>query len=185
MKNDKKIVRFFLDTEFNEHARKLAIDPISLALVAENPQQPEFYAVSNEYDESKITPWIKDNVIIHLPPPDTRISNDTIRDGIAAYFANFAKEKPDRIEIWASNGSTDNVVLANFFGGLMGLRQAFHDAGLPSPVFRELREVTRPTRTRHPKPENAHDALADARWTRDAFLASRQRLKKSQLFLVE
>lgn len=185
MKNDKKIVRFFLDTEFNEHARRLAIDPISLALVSENPHHPEFYAVSNEFDDSKITPWIKENVITHLPPPQARRSNDDIRDGIAAYFAKFSHDRPDRVEIWASNGSTDNVVLANFFGGLMGLRRAFHDAGLPSPVFRELREVTRPTRTRYPKPANAHDALADARWTRDAFLKSYKRLKKSQRFLVK
>jgi hypothetical protein len=140
MKNDNTTLRFFLDSEFNEHAAPFAIDPISVALVPEQENRDNFYAVSNAFDAAKITPWLNDNVVIHLPPPPARQSPDDIREGILRYLKTFRADDVVKVEIWAMNGSTDNVVLANFFGGLMNLRQAFNSAGLPSPEFRDLKE---------------------------------------------
>ena len=185
MKNDKTTLRFFLDSEFNEHAAKFAIDPISVALVPENANLDNFYAVSRDFAADKITPWLHDNVVVHLPPPQQRRSNDAIADDIIAYLKTFKTDHVDKIEIWAYNGSTDNVVLANFFGGLMGMRQAFNDASLPPPQFREVKELTRATGVKLPPPENAHDCLIDAIWTRELFKACVPKLGKEQRFLID
>ena len=183
---EKVKLRFFLDSEFNNSATQFFIDPISIALVSEDRSRANLYAVSSEFDADKITPWLEENVIKHLPAPTERVSNDTIRDKIIDYIASFkaAGQEVESVEIWAYNGSTDNVVMANFFGGLTNLRKAFNDAGLPNPDFRDMRELTRATGARLPLPENAHDCLVDALWTRDLFEHAVSKLKRGQKFLV-
>ncbi len=180
-------LRFFLDSEFNDNATRFAIDPISIALVPEDRTRENFYGVSGEFDAGKITPWLEENVIKHLPDPAERISNDEIRDKIIDYISGFKSEGTEisSVEIWAYNGSTDNVVMANFFGGLTSLRKAFNDAGLPKPDFRDMKELTRATGKKLPLPENAHDCLVDAIWTRELFEYSVKNLKKGQKFLVK
>lgn len=149
-----KILRFFLDTEFNEHAARNTLDPISVALVPADESRPNFYGVSNEYNAEKITPWLKDNVVKHLPPQDERKSEAEIRQGITDYINSFDKEGVTKVEIWAYNGSTDFQVLSNFFGSQMGLRKAFNEAGLPEPVFRDVKELMRaPTAKNFPCPK--------------------------------
>ncbi len=184
MTNDKKTLRFFLDTEFNEHAARFAIDPISLALVPEDTTRDNFYAVSNDFKADKITPWLQENVVVHLPSPEQWQSPDDIRDNIIRYLQTFKADDIGKIEIWALNGSCDNVVLSNFFGGLMGLRDAFKKAGLPRAEFREMNELVRATGVNLPSPENAHDCLIDALWTRDLFKACVGKLKKERRFLL-
>ena len=181
-----KKLRFFLDTEFNEHAARNKLDPISVALVPEDETKPNFYGVSNEYNAGKITPWLNDNVVKHLPPADQRKSEDEIRQGITDYINSFDKEGVTSVEIWAYNGSTDFTVLSNFFGSQMGLRKAFTDAGLPRPEFRDVKELMHATKGKKlPAPENAHDSLQDTIWTRAQFKYLKKKLKKSQKFLVE
>lgn len=184
---EKVKLRFFLDSEFNDNARRFTIDPISIALVPQDRQHDNFYAVSSEFEAEKITPWLAENVISHLPPPAERMENDTIRDKMISYLSAFKADGKEitSIEIWAYNGATDNVVMANFFGGLMGLRRAFNAAGLPAPQFREMKELTRATGAKLPPPENAHDCLVDALWTRDLFEHQLPLLKKGQKFLVK
>ena len=181
-----KKLRFFLDTEFNEHAARNTLDPISLALVPEDNTQPNFYGVSNEYNTEKITPWLEENVVVHLPPADQRKSIAAIKQDMIEYLKGFASSEVKAVEIWAYNGSTDNVVLANFFGGLLPMRKAFNEAGLPSPQFREIKELVRATGEKVPPPsENAHDSLQDTLWTRDVFKHLAPKLKKSQKFLLD
>jgi hypothetical protein len=181
-----KKLRFFLDTEFNEHAARNTLDPISIALVPEDEAQPNFYGVSSEYNAEKITPWLEENVIKHLPPTDQRKSNDDIRDAMIEYLKGFSGQGATSVEIWAYNGSTDNVVIANFFGGLLNMRQAFNEAGLPRPEFREIKELARATGGQKlPPPENAHDSLQDTLWTRAMFKHLVPKLKRSQKFLVD
>ena len=180
-----KKLRFFLDTEFNEHAARNTLDPISLALVPEDTAQPNFYGVSNEYNAEKITPWLQENVVVHLPSEDQRKSNETLKQDMIEYLKGFASPEVKEVEIWAYNGSMDNVVLANFFGGLLPMRKAFNEAGLPSPQFREIKELIRATGEKAPPPpENAHDSLQDTLWTRAVFQHLVPKLKKSQQFLI-
>jgi hypothetical protein len=180
-------LRFFLDSEFNEHAKPFALDPISIALVPEDRRKRDYYGVSAEFDVAKITPWLQDNVVKHLPPGDKRRSNSDIRDDMVEYLKGFStKDNPvTSIEIWAYNGATDQVVMANFFGGLTSLRAAFKAAGLPSPQFRELKDLTRATGENLPPPANAHDCHEDALWARELFEALAPKLPAARRFLID
>jgi hypothetical protein len=176
-------LRFFLDSEFNEHASPFKLDPISISLVPEDRGKADFYGVSSEFDAGKITPWLQDNVVKHLPPDAERRTNAQIREDMVEYLKTFPKT--DKIEIWAYNGATDQVVMANFFGGLMGLRKAFNDAGFPRVEFRDLKELTRATGKKLPPPESAHDCHADAVWTRELFEHCERKLSKDRRFLID
>lgn len=181
-------MRFFFDTEFNEHAAAFRVEPISIAIVPEDEARPDFYAVSREFDETKITPWLQEHVIAQLPPPEARLGNAEIRDGIVPYLKGFlpAGNPPDKLELWARNGATDQVVLAGFFGGLGNLRDAFKKAGLPRPVFRDMHELQRAT-GRHGLPQTAelHNCKADARHERVDFRYFAGLLPPERKFLIE
>ena len=176
-------MRFFLDSEFNEHAKPFALDPISISLVPEDRTQPDYYGVSSEFDAARITPWLQDNVVKHLPPDDGRRTNAEVRDDMLEYLKTFPKA--DKIEIWAYNGATDQVVMANFFGGLTNMRKAFSDAGLPRVEFRELKDLTRATGESLPPPENAHDCHEDAIWARELFGTLAPKLPPGRKFLID
>lgn len=180
-------LRFFLDSEFNEHVQPHMLDPISIALVPEDKTSPAYYGVSAEFNAAALTPWLRENVEKHLPPETARRSNAAIAREMSDYLKAFANatEPVTSVEIWAYNGGTDQVVLANFFGGLMGLRQAFRDAGLPAPAFRDAKELVRATGESLPPPEDAHDSLADAIWTRDLFHHLAPKLTPEQRFLIK
>lgn len=183
---DKKRVRFFLDAEFNEYAGPFKLDPISIALVPEDEKAETYYGVSQEFDQERLTPWVVENVVRHLPAAEKRVSNEDIRKGILDYFKKFSTpDKPvEAVEIWAYNGATDQVVLAQFFGGLTALREEFKKAGLPKPLFRDLKELTRATGETLPAPENAHDCHADALWNREFFKTLSAKLPPARQFLV-
>lgn len=180
-----RTLRFFLDSEFNEHVAPHAIDPISIALVPEDAAKPDYYGVSSAFNTAAITPWLQQNVVKHLPPEAERRSNAEIRDDMIAYLKTFADPAATKLEIWAFNGATDQVVMANFFGGLNKMREAFKDAGLPRPEFRDLKELTRATGERLPPPENAHDCHADALWARDLYRHTAAKLPPERKFLLD
>ena len=56
-------MRYFLDTEFYEDGK--TIDLISIAVVADDGR--EFYAVSQEAQLHRVIPWVRTNVLPHLP----------------------------------------------------------------------------------------------------------------------
>ncbi|MEZ0262111.1 MAG: hypothetical protein ACAH80_13975 [Alphaproteobacteria bacterium] len=182
---EQKILRFFLDSEFNEHARPYALDPISISLVPDNDAKPDYYGVSREFNATAITPWLQQNVVRHLPPEVERRSNAEIKDDMIAYLKTFADPAVTKLEIWAFNGATDQVVMANFFGGLTAMRDAFKEAGLPRPEFRDLKELTRATGERLPPPENAHDCHADALWARELYRHTAKKLSPERKFLID
>jgi hypothetical protein len=147
-------VRFFYDCEFIEDGR--TIDLVSIGMVDESGR--EFYAVSTEFDENRAGPWVRRYVLPQLPPPSDRAwrSRARIREDLYAFLTERGEEE---IELWAWYAAYDHVALAQLWGPMPALpsripkftrdlRQRWEDVGKPKlPAA----------------PENAHDALADAR----------------------
>ncbi len=146
-------VRFFYDTEFIEDG--VTIDLVSIGVVDESGR--EFYAVSTEFDPAKAGPWVREHVLTKLPPPaDTAWRS---RRQLRADLLDFFGKPRDGIELWAWYAAYDHVALAQLWGAMPSLPRQL-------PRFtRDLRQrwddVGRP---RLPSaPDDAHDALADAR----------------------
>lgn len=154
-------MRFFFDTEFSE--RRGSMELISIGIVAEDGR--EFYTVSSEFDPSKVNDWVRDNVLPKLPESKDRLSYAEIGKRILDFVG---KDKP---EFWAYFADYDWVLFCWCFGSMvelpgnwprfcMDFKQFMHDRGLSK---RDLPKQDKKTE---------HDALADARWLRDAWNAT-------------
>lgn len=182
------VVRIFYDFEFLDLGR--TIEPISLGMVRDDGH--EYYAVfagimsPPVYRQICRHDWLMRNVIPHLPlTPGTTHKPPTIRYGgqfqldrqhahvksrtmIKHEVKNFL-DAAQPVQLWGYYAAYDHICLAQLFGPMMDrhpsmpmvtfdIVQLCHhlgrsEAGLPKP------------------PERAHNALADARWTRDAWEA--------------
>lgn len=146
-------MRYFYDTEFIEDGR--TIDLVSIGVVAEDGR--EYYAVSTEFNPDRAGDWVRANVLPKLPSPASKSwrSRRQIRDELLDFFT--AAGEP--VELWAWTGAYDHVALCQLWGPMTGLPRA-----IPR-YTRELRQVWedagRPTLPS--LPDDAHDALADAR----------------------
>ncbi len=146
-------VRFFYDCEFIEDGR--TIDLVSIGVVDESGR--EFYAVSTEFDGGRAGPWVRRHVLPQLPPPASDLwrSRARLREDLYSFLTAHGSD----IELWAWFAAYDHVALAQLWGAMPALptrlpkftrdlRQRWEDVGKP----------------RLPSaPDNAHDALADAR----------------------
>lgn len=153
-------MRWYIDTEFDENGR--TIDLISIALVSERDDVPDYYAVSSEFDPNACNEWVKANVLPKLPPRETWKPRSVIADEVRAILLH----NGDKPEVWGYFADYDWVALCQLFGRMVDLpermpffcldvRQAMHHAGVKRSEL-------------PPEPANAHDALADARWTKQA-----------------
>ncbi|HEY0573619.1 MAG TPA: polyadenylate-specific 3'-exoribonuclease AS [Pseudonocardia sp.] len=146
-------MRFFYDCEFIEDGK--TIELISIGVV--DTEGREFYAVSTEFDDRRAGPWVRANVLPKLPSPGDRAWRSRAR--IKEDLLDFLTAPGEEIELWAWIAAYDHVVLCQLWGAMPALprplprftrelRQRWEDAGrppLPAP------------------PQDAHDALADAR----------------------
>ncbi|NMO03343.1 polyadenylate-specific 3'-exoribonuclease AS [Gordonia sp. TBRC 11910] len=146
-------MRFFYDSEFIEDGH--TIELVSLGVVAEDGR--EFYAVSAEFDESRAGDWVRAHVLPKLPSPSSKAwkSRRAIRDELLEFLTADGSD----VELWAWVAAYDHVVLCQLWGPMTALpreiprftrelRQHWDDAGRP-----QLPAA----------PQDAHDALADAR----------------------
>ena len=156
-------MKYFYDTEFIEDGR--TIDLISIGMVAEDGR--EFYAISTEFNEKAAGPWVKENVLPWLPPRShpAWMSRKKLREKLFDFMVPdyrigkklHAHELP---ELWAWIGAYDHVALAQLWGDMTKLPREI-------PKFtRELRQLWEMAgKPAFPEaPEQAHDALVDARF---------------------
>lgn len=150
-------MKFWFDTEFIEDGK--TIDLISIGVVAEDGR--EFYAESNECDLSRASDWVKANVIPHLVHSyDGRIHMS--RTAIGEKLIEFMGAKP---EIWAYYADYDWVALCQLYGTMMDLPKGW-------PMYcRDVKQLCDSLgNPRLPKQSTTeHNALADARWTKEAW----------------
>lgn len=154
-------MKFWFDTEFIEDGK--TIDLMSIGIVAEDGR--EFYAECAECDLNRASEWVKANVIPHLT------ANITPRAQIAKEIVEFVGEYPittgpTKPELWAYYADYDWVALCQLFGTMMDLPKGW-------PMYcRDVKQLCdalgNPQLPEQGKGE--HHALADARWTRDAWM---------------
>lgn len=148
-------MKFWFDTEFYEDGTKIAL--ISIGVVAEDGRT--YYAeTTGAHGWASVTPWLRENVHPHLRGPHVE------RKQIAADLVAFMGEKP---EIWAYYADYDWVALCQLHGTMMQLPEGW-------PMYcRDVKQLC--DSLGNPKlPEQTsqeHEALADAMWTREAWLA--------------
>jgi len=154
-------MNYYFDTEFIETPWCLSL--VSIGIVAEDGR--EFYAVSSEAQTWSASEWVKENVLTRLTP--TRYPSaapkplGTIADELRAFIGD-----DDAVVFWAYYGAYDWVALCNLMGGMLNLPKGWYW------ICRELRtELDRGglVNCRDEGRADEHNALADARWIRQAF----------------
>ena len=147
-------MKYWIDTEFIEHPQ--TIDLISVGLVAEDGR--EFYAESSEVDWSKASNWTLSTVRPQLD------GNGLEREQIGYRVHDFTEGDREPV-FWGYFPAYDWVVFSWLFGGMNDL--PFHYPQLCLDIKQwaiELGDPELPAQI-----GVRHHALADARWTRDAW----------------
>jgi len=162
-------MKYFYDTEFIEDGK--TIDLVSIGIVCEDGRT--YYAISRDFKARKASPWVKENVLAKLPPryamwmDSPRVREETyqwkskkqIKEDLLDFFCG------DKPELWAYYADYDHVVLCQIFGKMMDLPRNM-------PMFtNDIKQLC--NSLGNPKlPEqgkNEHHALADAKWTKQAY----------------
>jgi 3' exoribonuclease, RNase T-like len=147
-------MKYWLDTEFI--ARPYTIDLISIGLVAEDGR--EFYAESSEVDWTKASQWTLETVRPQLEGPGMA------REDIGYAIRRFVDADKTPV-FWGYFPAYDWVVFSWLFGNMDEL--PFHFPQLCLDIKQLAIELADPEL---PHQVGArHHALADARWTRDAW----------------
>lgn len=162
------LVRCFVDTEFYEDGK--TIDLISLGAVRSDGR--EFYAVSSEAKLDRVSEWVRDNVLPHLPPQGDPAwqTRSEIALGFSAFMIGLDREKLGETweqvgEVWGYYSDYDWVGICQLYGTMMGLPRHF-------PMYcLDLKQLSWMLgNPKHPEQETGeHHALHDARWNRDLF----------------
>ncbi len=163
-------MRYFYDCEFIEDG--ITVELVSIGMAAEDGR--EFYAVSTEFNPDRAGKWVRANVLPKLPGPSSQRwrSRAQIRDELLA-FLTADGTKP---QLWAWIAAYDHVALCQLWGAMPALPRAL-------PRFtRELRQHWEDAgSTPLPAaPDDAHDALADARHNLARFRAIEAHLSLSR-----
>lgn len=148
-------MRFWFDTEFYENGR--TIDLISIGIIAESGRS--YYAETLEAETTASrSPWLIENVRPQLVGSPRKFDYQIAKD-----IVEFMGDKP---EIWAYYADYDWVVLCQLYGRMIDLPKGW-------PMY--CRDVTQwcdmlgnPALPK--QVEKEHNALADAMWTRSAWL---------------
>jgi hypothetical protein len=109
------MMRIFLDTEFNGFYGKL----MSMALVPEDPSQPEFYVELEIFDQ--LNPWVRENVapkLNSIPKNRAEFQND-----LANYLWNCGEcvivaDWPDDIRHFCESVITGPGMTINLFNSI-------------------------------------------------------------------
>lgn len=157
-------MRWFMDTEFDENGTTIKL--ISIALVSERGD--EYYRVLEDgWRAEDCNEWVRENVVPHLFAGGAAIaSRAVVAQDMRDLLLVPGQPKP---EIWGYFADYDWVVFCQLFGRMVDLPE-----GMPM-YCRDLKqEMARRNISKDmlpPQSGTEHNALADARWIRDAYVA--------------
>lgn len=182
------MTKVWYDCEFLDDGTQ--IQPISIGLIAEDGR--ELYRVlldvdyGNELHEKIRTHrWLMENVVPHLPLSksvsqssannftwyfdlDTSSLLVVCRRQLRNEVRAFLDATPDA-ELWAWYGAYDHVMLAQLFGLMLDKPPSMPMWTNDLKQLQVARGVSDEQLEAAVPNEQAHNALADARWTRDAY----------------
>lgn len=160
------LVRCFVDTEFYEDGE--TIDLISIGAVRSDGG--EFYAVNSDALLHRVSPWVRENVLPHLPPygDPAWMHRNTIATRFSAFMgANiFEPRTPAVSELWPYYADYDHVAICQMYGTMMGLPNHFPRYTL------DLKQLSWMLgNPKHPEQDKSgeHNALEDARYHKQLF----------------
>ena len=152
-------MKYWFDTEFIEDG--VTIDLLSIGVVCEDGR--EFYAQNRDANLDAASEWVRDNVFPGMRDcPDERILHKEQLRSALYYFIEYGEGTP---EFWAYYGDYDWVVLCQLFGTMMDLPEGW-------PMFAmDVKQLAVSLGSPELPPQDSaeHNALNDARWTRDAW----------------
>jgi hypothetical protein len=147
-------MKYWIDTEYID--RPGTLDLISVGLVAEDGR--EFYAESSQVDWSRASRWTLQTVRPQLEGPG--MPQEYIGYGVRTFM-----EHDEHPVFWGYFPAFDWVAFTWLFGGLADL--PFHFPQLCLDIKQWAVELGDPDLPA--QQGQKHHALADARWTRDAW----------------
>lgn len=182
-------MRYFFDTEFNENVHPIEL--ISLGIEADDGRQ--FYAINAAYSKHmeftknpgtrddhphlwSCNDWVKKHVIpiMHINPyemPDgsnmTISTDEGIKNALIGFVGN--DQSP---EFWAYYGAYDWFLLTRMFKSFDKMPPKWPQTSYDLHQYARHHGVHRHLPKKF---EPAHNALVDARWTKAAFEAVRER----------
>lgn len=157
-------MRYWFDTEFIEDGR--TIDLLSIGIVSEDGR--ELYLENLNADLSRGSDWVQHNVIAHLDYANHGVARAEIGPKVLAFVS------ADGPTFWAYYADYDWVAMCQLFGTMMHLPKGW-------PMYcRDVKQLC--DDLGNPKlPEQGkgeHHALADARWTKQAWEFLQRQEKK-------
>ncbi|MEM9008289.1 MAG: 3'-5' exoribonuclease [Cyanobacteria bacterium P01_F01_bin.86] len=121
-------MRIFFDTEFTGLHQNTRL--ISMGLITEDERT--FYAEFNDYDETQLNEWLRENVVpylqfreantvmpeLNLEHHKMKANRSAVAKVLAAWLAQF-----ESVEMWADYPAYDWVLFCDLFGGSFRLPQ--------------------------------------------------------------
>lgn len=149
---------YFYDTEFVEDGT--TIDLISIAFVSEDGRELYRHVDGYDVEKAQAHEFVSTNVLPHLENVPR-----TPRAQVAAEIAEFIRPSRIPVQLWGFFPAYDHVALAQLYGTMMDLPE---NVPMRTNCVAQLAQSYGYRNIPVPN-ENAHDALVDARWTRQAY----------------
>lgn len=155
----------YIDTEFYEDGR--TIEAISLGAVRDDGAElyvefanfPWHIVPEGHFVQKHVRPLLESENVTGEYADCVGQGKLWSRAAARHLLEGFAGPRPD---FWAWYGAYDWVLVAQLFGTMTELPRGW-------PMYcNDLRQLVTPHTVLPPKPDAAHNALADARWLRDA-----------------
>jgi hypothetical protein len=158
-------MRWFFDTEFNDTGRE--IQPISIGMISDDGRKSYAACLSDGWRARDCDAWMKKEVLPHLPPKGGRKT----RAQVAQELVTLAGPEP---EFWAYFSSYDWVALCQLVtlnGRMIDLPKGWPRYCCDLKLLMRLMDVDKKALGLVQEKTTKHDALADAKWVRRAWLS--------------
>lgn len=177
-------MKYFLDAEFIESGTRKTIDLVSIGIVAGDGRK--YYAISDQFNPKLAVDPVAILAINKLPERPEKLlqpQEESPRrweegklwkslESIKQDLLKFIVPDENGIIFWGAWSAYDWVAFCQLFGDMRHLPK-----GYPyycNDVIQWMTQLGLSREFLPPDPENAHNALADAQWTKEAYYALKQ-----------